>query len=249
MPFLTKLVLFAYLAGACACRSSAPVERNPPAPGFDVAGSDPRAIAIADEVMDQLGGRAAWDATRCIEWNFFGSRKHLWDKWTGDYRLDDGARVILMNLQSSQGRVFEKGVEIRDHEQRRTQLERATSIWINDAYWMFMPYKLKDSGVTLRLGGEQALSDGRAADVLVLTFTGVGDTPDNKYEVLVSRDKRWVEEWRFFKRAEDTAPAMATPWTGWRRYGSILLADGRGEKNGMSEINVYDTPPERLTRP
>ncbi len=30
---------------------------NPPMPGFDTEGSDPEAIAVADEVMEKLGGR------------------------------------------------------------------------------------------------------------------------------------------------------------------------------------------------
>ena len=31
---------------------------NPSAPGFNAAGSDPKAIALADEVMAAMGGRA-----------------------------------------------------------------------------------------------------------------------------------------------------------------------------------------------
>src|SRR2546421_138000 len=59
------------------------VEENPPAPGFDRAGSDPRAVAIADRTMRAMGGRRAWDQTRYISWRFFGKRLHVWDKWTG----------------------------------------------------------------------------------------------------------------------------------------------------------------------
>ena len=36
---------------------------NPPEEGFNAAGSDPKAIAIADKTMTAMGGREAWDNT------------------------------------------------------------------------------------------------------------------------------------------------------------------------------------------
>ena len=44
---------------------------NPPMPGFDAEGSDPEAIAAADEVMESLGGRRAWDESRYLTWKFY----------------------------------------------------------------------------------------------------------------------------------------------------------------------------------
>ena len=105
LPFL-----FLLLAAACVARRPA----NPPAPGFDFAGSDARAVEIADEVMAPMGGRAAWDATRVIAWTFFGRRSHVWDKGTGEYRLVDGKRIVRMNLETMRGRVFVDGVEVTD---------------------------------------------------------------------------------------------------------------------------------------
>ena len=61
---------------------------NPPAEGFNLEGSDAEAMIIADEVMAAMGGRKAWDETRHIAWNFFGARELVWDKWTGDVRID-----------------------------------------------------------------------------------------------------------------------------------------------------------------
>ena len=57
-PYLLLILFVVALApGALAAE-------NPPAPGFDLAGSDPRAIAVADQVMERMGGREAWDRTR-----------------------------------------------------------------------------------------------------------------------------------------------------------------------------------------
>ena len=69
-------------------RAGAADETNPPAPGFDLDGSDPRAIEIADRVMAAMGGRQAWDATRFLRWRFFGRRLHVWDKHSGDIRVE-----------------------------------------------------------------------------------------------------------------------------------------------------------------
>ena len=39
---------------------------NPHAEGFDLEGSDAKAIEIADAVMEKMGGRENWDNTRYL---------------------------------------------------------------------------------------------------------------------------------------------------------------------------------------
>jgi hypothetical protein len=224
------------LAAGCGAFTAAP--ENPPAPGFDLAGSDPHAVALADEVMRALGGRAAWDDVRVLRFNFFGRRRHVWDKWTGDVRVEEGDRVVLMNVDTGRGRAFEKGVEVADAAALAAALDRAKKQWVNDTYWLVMPFKLKDTGVTLRYGGQAELAAGRVADVLVLTFAGVGFTPQNKYEVLVDRDTKLVAEWRWFERATDPTPKLVTPWAGWRDCDGILLAGDRGPGRELTEITA-----------
>jgi hypothetical protein len=243
----------AFLLALAACHASAPeaapAPANPPCAGFDAAGSDPRAIAIADEVMQAMGGRAAWDKARVLCWNFFGRRSHVWDKQTGDWRMDEGDKVVLMNVDSGKGRVFEKGVELTEPEALAKALEGGRRAWINDSYWLVMPYKLKDSGVTLTYAGEGALADGRKADLLQMTFKGVGVTPDNRYLVFVGRDTHLVERWQYFQKAGDAEPKMDTVWEGWGWYGGIRLASGRGEKRELGGLQVLDIPPASLTHP
>lgn len=236
---IVALALGLLLVGCASSR-----DRNPAAPGFRAADSDPRAIAIADEVMEAMGGREAWDDTRCIAWNFFGRRRHVWDKATGDYLLVDGPKVVRMNLDTMKGRVWIDGqpstTAVAD------ELARAKSIWINDSYWLVMPYKLKDAGVALGYKGEDRLADGRAADVIVLTFEQVGDTPQNKYEVWVSRDRKLVERWAYFENAGDAEPKLVTEWGDWARYGSILLSSKRTDERRITDIAVHDEPPREL---
>lgn len=249
VPRLVTIALPCLLAFPTAPPLQSSTTENPPAEGFDLSGSDPRAVELADQVMERLGGRRAWDETRCLTWNFFGRRRHLWDKQTGDIRVE-GVRgeteepfVILMNLHTGEGRAWIAGQEVTDPERRAQMLDFGEAIWINDSYWMFMPFKLKDTGVTLEYLGQRSMTDGRPAEVLQLTFEQVGRTPENKYHVYVATDSGLVEQWDFFAEASDAEPSFQTPWHNWQRYGDILLSDDRGDRR-HSDIGVLDARPE-----
>ncbi len=221
------------------------VGQNPPAPGFDVQGSDPRAIEIADEVMQALGGRENWDNTRYIQWRFFGKRLHIWDKWTGNLRFEYGDLLVLMNLNTREGKAWKSGEKITQPDSLKKTLQYAYEAWVNDSYWMFMPYKLKDSGVTLKYAGEGKTENGRPADILQLTFKNVGVTPQNKYLVYVDKESRLVTQWSYFQNVSDREPRITTPWRNWKRYGRIMLSDDRGKRK-HTDIAVYDSLPEAV---
>lgn len=217
---------------------------NPPLEGFDLEGSDPQALKIADQVMERLGGRANWDETRFLTWRFFGRRLHVWDKWTGDIRFEQGELVVLMNIHSRQGRAWEGGEEVADADTLKARLEHGYRAWINDSYWLFMPYKLKDTGVTLNYGGS-GQTDGRPAHILILKFAEVGVTPQNKYEVYVDQEDHLVRQWAFYARAEDKEPRFVGPWSNWQNYGRILLADDRGSRK-HTDIAVFEELPSAV---
>jgi hypothetical protein len=130
------------------------------------------------------------------------------------------------------------------------RLDLGHQIWINDSYWMFMPYKLLDPGVTLRYGGEKAMADGRAAEVLVLTFgEGAGYTPQNKYDVFVAKETGLVEQWAFYRDAADAEPRFTLPWAGWQKFGGVLLATAHGREHNW-DISVPETlSPSVFTSP
>ncbi|MEE8156335.1 MAG: hypothetical protein V3T53_15380 [Phycisphaerales bacterium] len=229
---------------------------NPPAKGFKPDESDVAAIALADLTMKAMGGRQAWDETRYIAWNFFGSRYHIWDKHTGNVRIEFNDResgepiVLLMNINTMEGRAWRSGDEIADAEALIEMLKSGGGAWINDSYWLFMPYKLKDPGVTLNYLGEKMMEDGRPAEVIQLTFTEVGNTPQNKYHVYVAKDTQLVEQWDFFSNADDAEPGFKIPWRDWKRQGRIMLSGDRGEMRGrpveLTDIAVFDELPESI---
>ncbi|MFA0961261.1 hypothetical protein AB9P05_05620 [Roseivirga sp. BDSF3-8] len=218
---------------------------NPPADGFDKENSSEKAIAIADTVMATMGGRQAWDETEFIEWTFFGRRKLLWDKENKRVRIDFTERplTIITNIEGDPaGKVWKDSTLVENADTLQKYLQQGRSIWINDAYWLVMPYKMKDSGVTLTHLREDTLQGGAPADVLEMTFNNVGDTPENRYEVWVSKEEPLVRQWAYFPTAEADTPRFVTPWQDYQQYGEIRLSSDRGMAR-LTDIAVYDSLP------
>lgn len=241
--FLLALIVF-----SCAKKSGETEEEydpnlNVPAEGFNIEESDPQAIVLADRVMNAMGGRKAWDDTRYLSWNFFGARKLLWDKKTGDVRIDQPGQnlQIIMNVRDMTGKVMKDGQVLTDSVDY--YLDQGKKIWINDSYWLVMPFKLKDSGVTLSYLREDTTMQGEVSDVLKLTFDSVGVTPQNAYDVWISNEDYLVKQWAYYRNSTDSVPAFVLPWTDYQQKGEILLSGERGERD-LTEIKVLEEVPE-----
>ncbi|MCH8165205.1 MAG: DUF5329 family protein [Planctomycetes bacterium] len=228
---------------------------NAPEPAFDLEGSDAKAIELADAVMAKMGGRRAWNETRYIVWNFFGQRRHVWDKREGRVRIElDGPEgvpyVYVLNIDTKSGRAWKGGQEVTDPDELARMMDQAEAMWINDSYWLVMPYKLTDAGVTLKFLGERAMEGGRIADVLQLTFKDVGRTPNNKYHVYVAKDSGLVEQFDYYEHSDDPTPRISRPWHNWKRFGRIMLSGDRGERHGrparLTDIAVFGELPETV---
>lgn len=234
------------LITSCSPKISTP--DNPPAPGFNMVGSDTKAIAIANEVMQAMGGRKAWDETRCISWNFFGRRNLTWDKQASLCRIEWATRPlkIIVNLSDGTGKVLLNEVEQTHPDSLAKYLDIGKKVWINDSYWLAMPFKLKDSGVTLKYLGESKTEVGEASDLLQLTFAGVGVTPDNKYHVWVDKKSHLVTQWAYFEKFADEKPQIVNAWGGYKKCGKILLATERGSRGKLEPVDVWETLPDGI---
>ena len=220
---------------------------NPAAPGFDLENSDVKALEIADQVMEAMGGRSNWDNTRVVAWNFLGIRSLIWDKWSGDVRIDvpEKELTILLNIHTLEGKVKQAGNEFNEPDSLIKYIERGKAIWINDSYWLVMPFKLKDSGVTLKYLGEENTETGAMTDVLELTFADVGNTPNNRYKICIDKQSHLVCQWEFFRHYEDDSSVFVRPWEEYTRYGDILLSGNRGNRH-LTDIQVLDSVPESV---
>jgi hypothetical protein len=237
-------------AASPAAASPAPTPAPTPVPT-----PDPKAVAIADRVLEALGGKDAWDKTRYLRFDFgveregkLQTRAHTWDKWTGRYRLEAQTRegepfVVLMNVNTKEGKAWLKG-QPADPEKEKDLVQRAYGAWINDTYWLIMPYKMKDPGVILQYDGEEK-GEGATWDKVLLSFDNVGLTPRDKYWAFVNRETGLVDRWDFVLRGETTPPATFL-WKGWTKKGGIMLAPERfNPKEGRRiAFPVMDVPAE-----
>lgn len=217
---------------------------NPAAAGFDEEGSDERAVAIADSVVVAHGGRRAYDSARFFEWNFFGARDLTWDKEDERVRIEVPGEDAIYLLDYSDpdrltGAVRRGGEEVTQPDSLAKYLRAANSMFINDSYWLVQPFKLKDSGVTLKYVGEEVdPQENRPSEVIELTFVGVGDTPGNRYRIFIDKENHRFNTWQFFRNAADAEPAISTPYRGYDEHNGIMLSADRGGRFQLSDIAV-----------
>ena len=193
--------------------------------------SDPKAVAVADQVMEALGGKQRWDHLRGLRWSFDvtvndtlrSSRRHAWDKWTGWHRVEGTSRsgqqfLLIDQIDDKGGMAWMAGQPIEGDSLAKL-MKRAKSLWVNDTYWMLMPYKLRDPGVTLGYDGEVKDGD-KVYDKIALSFDSVGETPGDHYWVYVNRANRRVEKWDMVLQG-DQPPPVSWTWEGWEQHDGL----------------------------
>ena len=237
--YIQIFLLLTILAGIYGCREQLVIE-NPASEGFNMAGSDPQAIEIADKVMQAMGGRKAWDQVKTLQWTFFGRRTHLWDKELHTVHIDVPGEQLSMDLSilDKTGTVIKNNETLSDTDSIAHYLDQAYKMWINDSYWLVMPFKLKDSGVTLKYLDPDTTVSGLYCDVLQMTFDQVGVTPDNKYLIYVDTLDHLVKQWDFYTQYTDSLPRFQSLWANYQSYGPLLLSGAEINNNRMTDIKV-----------
>lgn len=195
---------------------------------------------LIEKTENAMGGQEAFDAIKHVSWNFFNARTLTWNKETGDVRIDHGKEntVFLYNLETKTGRVLKNGVEYTQEDSLSKYLNKAYEQWVNDSYWLVMPFKLDDPGVSLKYVGKKKSNAMADCDVLEMTFTEVGVTPQNKYHVYIDEKNNLVSQWDYFPNATDTKPRFSTPWANYKAYGDVKLSGDRGERK-ITDIHVF----------
>lgn len=204
------------------------------------AAGDPKAIMLAQSVLDAMGGQKKWDDLKFVSWTFFGNRHLIWDKKGGKVRIEipRDTSIYLVDLNQKTGRVIRSGKEVLDAENLKKEIDRGVSMWINDSYWLFMPFKLLDPGVNLKYLRKDTTMTGILTDVLQLTFTAVGNTPDNKYEVYID-ETPLIVQWAYFKSADQTEAPRVWPMDNYKAFNGLLISSDRSDKSGPSNVRVY----------
>jgi hypothetical protein len=218
-------------------------EANVASNGFDPAQSDPEAIELAKNVIEASGGQSQWDKVRHLQWTFFGRRTLWWDKQDNLCRIHFPAdeMTLMIDLDEKTGQVA-LGDSLYNHPDTvQKYLDIAYRVWVNDSYWLVMPFKMMDPGVQLKYLGADTTANGIPAQVVEMTYENVGVTPQNKYHVYVDEETSLIAQWDYFSTATDSEPRLSTPWKGYQEFGGIQLSGDRGAGMQLSNIAVFET--------
>ena len=212
---------------------------------------DAKAVEIGGKMTKAMGGEEAWAKARYIRFDFrlmdAGAakmeRSHLWDKSTGRYRFDsktkDGkASVTLMNLATQKGDTFVDGKKLEGAPAAKA-LKDAYASYINDYYWLAMPWKWTEPGVNLKHLGQKPCKT-NTCDVVELTFGKVGLTPGDRYHAFVNPQTNLMEHWEYTLQSGNKG---SWDWE-YTSTGGVMLAsnhsDGKGKALDMGTVKVLD---------
>ncbi len=207
---------------------------TPALPAHAQTSADPEALRAESLMVEAMGGRDAWESARFFDFVWAierggrtRARHHVWDRWTGRYRLEmplgDQEMVALFSTRTKDGRVWLDGRELTG-DTVQTLLERAYAVHINDAYWFVMPFKWRDPGVSLAYHGTVRDTTGKAWERIELTFANVGLTPDNRYYAYLDPETHLMGWWEHFRHRDDPEPALVCHWRAWERRGPIVVS-------------------------
>jgi hypothetical protein len=216
--------------------------------------SDKKAVEIADLVMKSLGGKKRWDDLVGLRWTFGASvgdtirssRRHSWNRMTGWHRVEGKTRTgqpfcFIHQVGTDKGMAWMDGVAIEGDSLQKL-LKRAQSLWTNDTYWMLMPYKLRDPGVTLKYDGES--KEGAVLyDKIALSFENVGETPGDHYWVYVNRSNHRIEKWEMVLQSDQPPPRMYT-WEGWEQHDGLWFPTAHRQDKTNVFTNAVETVKE-----
>ena len=200
---------------------------------------DPKAQEVSDRLMRALGGKENWGKARYLRFDFVveqkgemvGNFKHLWDRYTGRYRVqgttDKGQiyTVLFQDINAKKGDVFLDAAAVADKDKQKF-LDMGYERFINDTYWLLMPYKWQDTGVHLKYEGTVKGDHGEIWDKVLLTFGNVGLTPKDRYWAFVNQKTGLMDKWEFILQGEK-GPPSAFDWVNWQNFEGIMLCTER----------------------
>ena len=227
-------LLFFVFFGIYSCSEEPTTSKGELATVEERVSGDVKAFELAEKVLEAAGGREAWDNTRYIHWNFFGMRELLWDKWEQKVRIDSKSPRIeaILDLKTKEGTIRSA---LSNKLGKDVLRQKVYEIWVNDSYWLVLPFKLLDPGVRLQYLGRD--SSGQFEQI-ELTFDTVGLTPQNKYILSIDPSNNRIIEWSYFADAEDEKARFTMAWGGYGQYGDIWLSANRGSNRSISDIWV-----------
>ena len=268
MRTLRLMLVSLALAGIWACEAPEPDAEPDATVGLDASlledheFEDPDVTRVHREMIRTIAPDGGWEDARYLEFDWVVRpdddpmvRSHRFDRWEGQARVemsqDDGELVASFPVDAPEDGTVALDGEPLEGDEAREALESAHQAHINDSYWLLMPYKWADPGVTAEYVGEEEDDDGQTWEVVELRFDDVGLTPDNVYRGFVNPESGRMERWYHYQDADaDPSPA---DWVEWETFGPIQLATRRERDGelfiGFDNIRVEEEVPSGALDP
>jgi hypothetical protein len=203
------------------------------------ADTDAKAMEIAKKTITAMGGMDNWKGTMAVRFNFVvepqgqPSRavKHLWDRKNNRDHVEgtkDGKPMIAwVDMGRKSGAAWYDGKKLEGEELQKA-MDWAFGRWVNDTYWLIMPFKLLDSGVNLKYEGAKA-----GHDILHVSFGKVGLTPGDQYWAFINQQTGLMDQWKYLLEEKDKGDFA---WKEWGDYGKIKLSKHKVSSDGKFGI-------------
>jgi plasmid maintenance system killer protein len=201
---------------------------------------DPKAVTLAEKTIQAMGGVDGWKQVSAIRFNFqvepqgrpAFAAKHLWDRKNSRDHVEgknkDGKLMVAwVDLRTKDGQAWTDGKKLEGEELKKA-LEWAYSRWINDTYWLIMPFKTLDAGVTIKHEGEK---DGH--EILHVSFSKVGETPGDQYWAHINKQNGLMDRWEYTLQDQTKGDWS---WVEWKDFGKIKLSQLKKKSDGKANI-------------
>jgi hypothetical protein len=211
-------------------------------PAFDRAGSDPKAVEIADRVIAAAGGQDKWTAVRQVRW--FESIAtgeagkppitfdEAWDRWNGRHYQqihgEGGDVVVMRSLYEASGTAYyQSGQSTRallradmDHA-----LGNARERFDLDTAILLLSFLLEAPGVKLALVGEAPGEAGQPPlDDIKVTFDPKDTTRTATYHAMVNRTTNQIVRIEIVKAGDPDTKRLGYKFDRWIDIGGMKLA-------------------------
>lgn len=254
LPGMKRLLLIALLVACGPGRTT--YQRYPGAPAaFDRAGSEAKAVEIADKVFEASGGPGNWDKARQVRWRQIVTAdgkttvdvEEIWDRWNARhlgrlFRTDGSHLVVGYELYGdfSMGYVQQPGEkEIRknmDDESRAGALKIAKDLFNEHTAVLTMQFLMLEPGAKLAYVGPAKDDAGNESyDELKVTF----DDPLRgglEFHPVIDRTTNLIARVEIVKPA--TQQKIAYTMKDWTTVGGLKFATSRGNLGYSGESIV-----------
>jgi hypothetical protein len=262
-------LLLAFVLAACGGPSRTAAARYPGAPAaFDRAGTDPRALAIADKVFAAAGGPGAWDKVKQLKWHqtvttdgkvtFDGEL--AWDRWNAraHARLAQPVGVVVVGFDLYGKRsigYLQNGDKhnLLDDDGKAKATKVARDGYNVDTALLTLPFLMFEPGTKLAYVGHANDETGKdTLDEILVSFADPART-DHDFHAYVDRETGVIQRIEVTKQGELTKAGFSL--TGWVTVNGLKFPASRtnlgysGETTALSDITISEPDDDLFIAP